>query len=37
MRLCVDPELYTACVPCVDIDPEAFELNEGGVAVVKLS
>ena len=37
MRVCVDPKLCTGCGPCVDICPGAFELDEGGVAVVKLS
>ncbi len=37
MRVCVDPELCTGWGPCVDICPEAFELDEEGIAVVKLS
>ena len=36
MKICVDPDLCNGCGPCVDICPEAFELNEEGVAVVKL-
>ena len=36
MKVCVDPELCDGCGPCVDICPEAFELNEDGIAVVKL-
>jgi ferredoxin len=36
MKVCVDPELCSGCGPCVDICPEAFELNEEGVAAVKL-
>ena len=37
MRVCIDSELSSGCGPCVDICPEAFELNEEGLAVVKLS
>jgi ferredoxin len=29
-------ELCSGCGPCVDICPEAFELNEEGIAVVKV-
>jgi len=29
-------ELCSRCGPCVDICPEAFELNEEGTAIVKL-
>ena len=36
MKVCVDPELCSGCGPCVDICPEAFELNEAGIAVVKV-
>ena len=36
MKVCVDPGLCSGCGPCVDICPEAFELNEEGVATVKL-
>ena len=36
MKVCVDPELCSGCGPCVDICPEAFELNEDGMAVVKV-
>jgi ferredoxin len=36
MKVCVDPELCSGCGPCVDICPEAFELNEEGTAVVKV-
>ncbi len=37
MRVCVDTELCSGCGPCVDICPETFELNEEGVAAVKLN
>ena len=36
MKVCVDQGLCSGCGPCVDICPEAFELNEEGVAAVKL-
>ena len=36
MKVCVDPELCSGCGPCVDICPEAFELDEEGIAVVKV-
>ncbi len=36
MKVCVDPALCSGCGPCVDICSEAFELNEEGVAAVKL-
>lgn len=36
MKVCVDTELCSGCGPCVDICPDAFELNEEGVAAVKL-
>jgi ferredoxin len=36
MKVCVDPELCSGCGPCVDLCPEAFELNEEGMAIVKL-
>jgi ferredoxin len=36
MKVQVNPELCSGCGPCVDICPEAFEVNEEGVAVVKL-
>lgn len=36
MKVCVNPELCSGCGPCIDICPEAFELNEEGRAVVKL-
>ena len=36
MRVYVDPEHCEGCGPCVDICPEAFELNEEGIAVVML-
>lgn len=36
MKVSVDPELCTGCGPCADICPEAFELAEDGIAVVKL-
>jgi ferredoxin len=36
MKIYIDPDLCSGCGPCVDICPEAFELNEEGIAVVKL-
>jgi len=36
MRVSVNPELCGGCGPCVDICPEAFELNEEGLAVTKV-
>lgn len=36
MRVCVDSELCEGCGPCVDICPEAFELNEEGIAIAML-
>ena len=37
MKVCVDPELCTGCGPCVDACPEVFELDDDGMAEVKLS
>jgi ferredoxin len=36
MKVHVDPELCCGCGPCVDVCPEAFELNEDGIAVVRM-
>lgn len=36
MKVCVDSELCDGCGPCVDICPEAFELDEDGIAVAVL-
>ena len=36
MKVHVDPELCSGCGPCVDTCPEAFELNDEGIAVVKV-
>ena len=36
MKVYVDPEICNGCGPCVDICPEAFELNEEGTAAVKV-
>ena len=36
MEVFVDPVLCDGCGPCADICPEAFELNEEGIAEVKL-
>ena len=36
MKARVDPELCNGCGPCVDICPDVFELNEEGIAVVKV-
>ena len=37
MKACVDAELCTGCGPCVDICPEVFELNDEGIAIVKVN
>jgi ferredoxin len=36
MKVSINPELCGGCGPCVDICPEAFELNEEGLAVTKV-
>jgi ferredoxin len=36
MKVWVDSQLCDGCGPCVDICPEAFELNENGIAIVKV-
>jgi len=36
MKVNVDPDLCNGCGPCVDICPEAFDLNEEGIAMVKM-
>ena len=36
MKVCVDPTLCNGCGPCVDICPEVFELDQDGIAVVKI-
>ena len=36
MKVNVDPDLCDGCGPCVDICPEAFDLNEEGIAMVKM-
>ena len=36
MKVNVDPDLCNGCGPCVDICPEAFDLNEEGIAIVKM-
>ena len=36
MKVRVDPELCSGCGPCAEICPEAFELDEDGIAVAKL-
>ena len=36
MKVCVDPDICTGCGPCVDVCPEVFELNDEGIAVVKM-
>ena len=37
MKVCVDAEACSGCGPCVDICPEVFELDEEGIAVVKVA
>lgn len=36
MKVNIDPDLCNGCGPCVDICPEAFDLNEEGIAMVKM-
>jgi ferredoxin len=36
MKVRVDPTLCNGCGPCVDICPEIFELDQDGIAVVKI-
>ena len=36
MKVRIDPELCSGCGPCTDICPEVFELNEKGIAEVKV-
>jgi ferredoxin len=36
MKVRVDQELCSGCGPCADICPEVFELNEDGIAQVKV-
>ena len=36
MKVNIDPDLCNGCGPCVDICPEAFDLNEEGIAIVKM-
>ena len=36
MKVCVDSELCSGCGPCLDLCPEACELNQKGMAIVKL-
>ena len=36
MKVRVDPTLCTGCGPCVDICPDVFELDQDGIAVVKI-
>ncbi len=36
MKVNVDPDLCDGCGPCVDICSEAFDLNEEGIAMVKM-
>ena len=36
MKVHIDSELCDGYGPCVDICPQAFELNEEGIAVVKV-
>ena len=36
MKIHVDQDLCCGCGPCVDICPEAFTLNDEGIAVAKV-
>ena len=36
MKVYIDPDICTGCGPCVDVCPEVFELNEKGIAVVRV-
>ena len=36
MKVHIDPDVCNGCGPCVDICPEVFELNEKGIAVVRM-
>ena len=37
MKVSVDPTLCSGCGPCTDICPEVFELDQGGIAIVKVN
>lgn len=37
MKVCIDQQLCNGCGPCVDICPGVFELNEEGIAEVKVN
>ncbi|MBW7991263.1 MAG: ferredoxin [Planctomycetes bacterium] len=36
MRVYVDPDLCSGCGPCVDTCPEVFDLNDDGIAFMKV-
>ena len=36
MRIYVDPNLRSGCGPCVDTCPEVFDLNDKGIAFMKV-
>jgi ferredoxin len=36
MKVTVDPDLCCGCGPCEELCPEAFEVTDEGIAVVKL-
>ena len=36
MKVHIDPDVCNGCGPCVDICPKVFELNEEGIAVVRM-
>ena len=36
MRIYVDPNLRSGCGPCVDTCPEVFDLNDEGIAFMKV-
>jgi ferredoxin len=37
MKPVIDPDLCTGCELCVEICPEVFEMNDEGIAIVKVS
>ena len=36
MRVYVDPDLCSGCGPCVDTCPDVFDLNDEGIAIMKV-
>ena len=37
MKVRIDPTLCNGCGPCIDICPEVFELDQDGIAIVKVN